>query len=81
MGDKDKQSKLSLETVAGLIAKINELQVDIDKHCENEQRFRDIAENTPGRGKGFKLPQCGIDFLNIFCNLMDQSRQVLILFS
>jgi len=48
MSDHEKKPHQFLEATAGLIAKINELQADIDEHCKNEQRFRDIAENTPG---------------------------------
>ena len=48
MVDDEKKAQKFLEETAKLIAKIDELQADIAKHCKNEQRFRDIAENTSG---------------------------------
>jgi PAS domain S-box-containing protein len=48
MGDKKENPRQFLEETAGLFAKINELQTEIAEHCKNEERFRDIAENTPG---------------------------------
>ena len=48
MGDNEEKNQKFLKETAKLIAKIDELQADIAEHRKNEQRFRDIAENTPG---------------------------------
>ena len=48
MVDNGKKTRKFPEETARLIAKIDELQADIAKHRKNEQRFRDIAENTSG---------------------------------
>ena len=48
MGDNKKKPQKFLKETTKLIAKIDELQADIAEHRKNEQRFRDIAENSLG---------------------------------